>query len=152
MEFEARKQLDFFEPLENFFVSGNVSYIESEVTIGKSQQSILTNTSRPLQGQSDWLFNGQFGYEGFNGLTATLLYNYVGDRIFEVGILGAPDFIEEARGEVDLVVSKEFGNNWQLNIKAQNLFDERKEITQGDYVTTGYSEGRAASLKLEYRF
>ncbi|MGJ8690608.1 MAG: TonB-dependent receptor domain-containing protein [Gammaproteobacteria bacterium] len=152
VEFEARKQLDFFEPLENFFVSGNVSYIESEVTIGESERSILTNSSRPLQGQSDWLFNGQFGYEGFNGLTATLLYNYVGERIYEVGILGAPDFIEEARGEFDVVISKEFGDSWQLNIKAQNLFDERREITQGDYVTTGYNEGRAASLKLEYRF
>jgi outer membrane receptor protein involved in Fe transport len=42
--------------------------------------------------------------------------------------------------------------NWKLNIKAQNLTDKRKEITQGGLVATGYSEGRSASLKLEYNF
>lgn len=152
IEFEVRKQLDFVDVLEDFYVSGNVSYIESKVTIGASSQNILTNSSRPLQGQSDWLFNGQIGYENFNGVTATLLYHYFGERIYEVGILGAPDLIEEPHGELDLVFIKEFGDNWKLNVKAQNLFNERKEITQGGYVATGYSEGRAASLKLEYRF
>jgi len=152
IEFEIRKQLDFVDVLEDFYVSGNVSYIESEVTIGEASNSVLTNSSRPLQGQSDWLFNGQIGYENFNGVTATLLYHYFGERIYEVGILGAPDLIEEPHGELDLVFIKEFGDSWKLNIKAQNLFNERKEITQGGYVATGYSEGRAASLKLEYRF
>lgn len=153
IEFEFRKQFDFLgERWENFYASSNISYIESEVTIGVTEQNILTNSSRPLQGQSDWLFNGQLGYDDFNGLTATLLYNYVGARIYEVGILGAPDLIEQPRGELDLVVIKEFGEHWKLNIKAQNLLDERKEITQGGLVATGYSEGRTASLKMEYRF
>ena len=80
------------------------------------------------------------------------MYNYVGARIYEVGILGAPDLIEQPRGELDLVLIKEFGEHWKLNLKAQNLLDERKEITQGGLVATGYSEGRTASLKMEYRF
>ncbi len=153
IEYEFRKQFDFLgERWENFYASSNISYIESEVTIGVTEQNILTNSSRALQGQSDWLFNGQLGYDDFNGLTATLLYNYVGARIYEVGILGAPDLIEQPRGELDLVLIKEFGEHWKLNIKAQNLLDERKEITQGGLVATGYSEGRTASLKMEYRF
>lgn len=153
VEFEIRKGLEFLgERMSDFHVSGNVSYIQSEVTIGKDNQKILTNSSRPLQGQSDWLFNGQIGYEDFNGLTATMLYHYFGERIYEVGILGAPDLVEEPHGEFDLVLSKEFGEHWKLNIKAQNLLDERKEITQGGLVATGYNEGRKGSLKLEYRF
>jgi len=153
IEFEARKQFDFLGALwEDFYVSSNVSYITSDVTIGVQDQNILTNSSRPLQGQSDWLFNGQFGYDSYDGLTATLLYHYFGERIYEVGILGAPDLIEEPHGELDFVLSKEFLNNWKLNIKAQNLTDKRKEITQGGLVATGYSEGRSASLKLEYSF
>ena len=151
IELEARKQLDFLgDAWSNFYVSGNASYIQSEVTIDPG--TILTNSSRPLQGQSDWLFNGQIGYDSFSGLTATLLYHYFGERIYEVGILGAPDLMEEPHGELDFVMSKEFGDNWKLNIKAQNLFDDRKKITQGGYVTTGYFEGRAASLKVEYQF
>ena len=42
-------------------------------------QGVLTTTDRPLQGQSDWLFNLQVGYEPFSGTTATLLYHYFGD-------------------------------------------------------------------------
>lgn len=153
VEFEARKQLDFLGDFwSDFYLSGNVSYIQSDVTIGVTEQNILTNSSRPLQGQSDWLFNGQIGYDSFSGLTATLLYHYFGERIFEVGILGAPDLVEAPHGELDFVLSKEFADNWKLNIKAQNLFDDRKEITQGGYVTTGYFDGRSASLKLEYQF
>jgi len=153
IELEARKQLDFLgDRWSDFYVSGNASYIQSEVNIGADSRKILTNSSRPLQGQSDWLFNGQLGYDSYDGLTATLLYHYFGERIYEVGILGAPDLVEEPHGELDFVLSKEFGDSWKLNIKAQNLFDERKEITQGGYVTTGYFEGRSASLKVEYRF
>lgn len=153
VEFELRKQFDFLGPRwENFHFAGNASYIESKVTIGPSDRSTITNTSRPLQGQSDWLFNGQIGYDNFDGLTATLLYHYFGERIYEVGILGAPDLIEEPHGELDLVIIKEFGDHWKLNLKAQNLLDERKEITQGGLVATGYKDGRAASLKVEYRF
>jgi hypothetical protein len=81
-----------------------------------------------------------------------LLYHYFGERIYEVGILGAPDLIEEPHGELDLVFIKEFGDSWKVNLKAQNLFNERKVIAQGGYIVTGYSEGRSASLKLEYRF
>jgi outer membrane receptor protein involved in Fe transport len=153
IEFEIRKQLDFLgDRFEDFYVSSNVSYIESTVKIGLDQQNILTNATRPLQGQSDWLFNGQIGYEDWYGLTATALYHYFGERIYEVGILGAPDLVEEPHGELDLVLIKEFGEHWKINLKAQNLLDERKEITQGGLVATGYNEGRAASLKVEYRF
>lgn len=152
IEFEVRRQLDFIsDRLSDFYVSGNISHIESEVTIGVEEQNILTNSVRPLQGQSDWLFNGQLGYDNFNGLTATLLYHYFGERIYEVGILGAPDLIEEPHGALDFVLMKEFGERWKLNIKMQNLFDERKEISQGGYIANAYSEGRSASLKLEYR-
>ena len=86
------------------------------------------------------------------GTNKRMLYHYFGERIYEVGILGAPDLIEEPHGELDLVLIREFGDHWKLNIKAQNLLDERKEITQGGFVATGYNEGRKASLKLEYRF
>lgn len=76
IELEARKQLDFLgDRWSDFYVSGNASYIQSEVTIGADSKAILTNSSRPLQGQSDWLFNGQIGYDSYDGLTATLLYH-----------------------------------------------------------------------------
>ncbi len=153
VEVEARKQLGFLgERWSNFYVSGNASFIDSEVSIGEEGGNILTNTSRPLQGQSDWLFNGQIGYDDYDGLTATLLYHYFGERIDEVGILGAPDLIEEGNGRLDLVLIKEFSSSWKVNLKASNLLDERREITQGGLVTTGYHDGRSASVKVEYQW
>ena len=58
---------------EDFYVQSNVSYIESEIQIGAANVGALTNSQRPLQGQSDWLYNLQVGYEPASGTTATLL-------------------------------------------------------------------------------
>ncbi len=39
-----------------------------------------------------------------------------------------------------------------MTLKATNLLDERSEITQGGFVTTGYLRGREASFKIDYTF
>lgn len=153
IEFEVYKQLDILgERWEDFYLQSNIAYIDSEVVIADGDEGTLTNTSRPLQGQSDWLFNAQIGYEPFNGTTATLLYHYYGERISEVGIEGAPDLIEQPFGELNAVFIRELGENWKVTLKGKNLLNEKTEVTQGGLVTTGFSLGRAISLKLDYRF
>ena len=103
IEIEGYKRLDFLGPLgEDFYVQGNVSFIDSLVNIRQSDLGSLTSSSRPLQGQSDVLFNVQIGYEPYSGTTATLLYHYFGDRIDSVGIEGAPDLIQEGYGSLIL--------------------------------------------------
>ena len=152
-EFEVYKRLDFLPGMgEDFYVQSNLSYIESSVTIRPEDQGVLTNTSRPLQGQSDWLFNAQVGYEPYAGVTATLLYHYYGERITEVGTSGAPDLIEQPFGELNFVYIHEFGDQWKLNARFRNLMDERSEITQGGFITTGLYQGRTASVQLDYTF
>ena len=155
IEYEIYKRLDFdFLPswAEDFYVQGNVSYIDSEVSIGPEQRGVLTSTSRPLQGQSDWLFNAQLGYEPISGTTATLLYHYFGERITEVGIEGAPDLVEEPFGELNFIFIRDLNDHWKVTFKAKNLLDERSEITQGGLLATGYELGREFSLKIDYNF
>jgi outer membrane receptor protein involved in Fe transport len=158
IEYEIYKRLDFlgegfFNGLgEDLYVQGNVAFIDSEVTIRAEDQNSLTSLSRPMQGQSDWLFNAQIGYEPMSGTTATLLYHYYGERIAEVGIEGAPDLIEQPFGELNFVFIKELADNWTTTLKARNILDERSEITQDGNVTTGYNKGRQLSLQLDYRF
>ncbi|MCI5106428.1 MAG: TonB-dependent receptor plug domain-containing protein [Pseudomonadales bacterium] len=158
VEYEIYKRLDFlgegfFNGLgEDLYVQGNVAFIDSEVTIREEDQNSLTSLSRPMQGQSDWLFNAQIGYEPMSGTTATLLYHYYGERIAEVGIEGAPDLIEQPFGELNFVFIKELADNWTTTFKAKNILDERSEITQDGNVTTGYNKGRQLSLQLDYRF
>jgi len=158
IEYEIYKRLDFLPSNflggigEDFYVQANVAYIDSEVEIAPENLGVLTTNNRPLQGQSDYLFNFQLGYEPFSGTTATLLYHYYGDRIAEVGIEGAPDLIEEGFGELNFVFIRELDDNWKITAKAKNIFDERFEITQGGFVSTGYNRGREFSLQLDYTF
>lgn len=158
VEYEIYKRMDFLGRDflngigEDFYVQANVAYIDSEVTIRDQDQGVLTSTTRPLQGQSDVLFNLQLGYEPMSGTTATLLYHHFGERIAEVGIEGAPDLIEQPFGELNFVFIKELGDHWSTTLKAKNLFDERSEIRQGNEVVTGYNRGRELSLKLDYSF
>ena len=153
IEIEGYKRLDFLGPFgEDFYVQGNVSFIDSLVNIRESDLGSLTSSSRALQGQSDVLFNAQIGYEPYSGTTATLLYHYFGDRIDSVGIEGAPDLIQEGYGELNFIFIKELNRNWQITAKAKNILDARSEITQGSLLTNGYNLGREASIQVQYRF
>lgn len=153
IELEGYRRLDFLGPLgEDFYIQGNVSYIDSSVEIRDADRGSLTSTSRALQGQSDILFNAQIGYEPYSGTTATLLYHYFGDRIAEVGIEGAPDLIQEGYGELNFIFIKELNRNWQVTAKAKNILDARSEITQGSLLTNGFNLGREASIQVQYRF
>ena len=153
IEIEAYKRLDFLGQLgEDFYVQGNVSFIDSSVEIRDEDRGSLTSTSRALQGQSDVLFNAQIGYEPYSGTTATLLYHYFGDRIAEVGIESAPDLIQEGYGELNFIFIRELDDHWQITAKAKNILDARSEITQGSLLTNGFDLGREASLQVQYRF
>ncbi len=153
VEFEISKRLGFLgDRGEDFYVQTNIAFIDSEVTIAEKDRGILTSTSRALQGQSDWLFNAQIGYEPFTGTTATLLYHYFGERISEVGIEGAPDLIEQPFGELNTVFMHEFTESWRMTLKGKNLLDEKSEVTQGGFITTGFNRGRELSLQVDYRF
>ncbi len=158
VEYEIYKRLDFLPDYflngigEDFYVQANIAYIDSSVAIAPENLGVLTTNNRPLQGQSDYLFNFQLGYEPFSGTTATLLYHYYGDRIAEVGIEGAPDLIEEGFGELNFVFIRELVDGWKITAKARNILDERFEITQGGFISTGYNRGRELSLQLDYVF
>ena len=153
IEYEIYRRLDFLGGnWEDWYVQGNVSYIESSVELKEEDRGILTNLERPLQGQSDWLFNAQVGYEPFAGITATLLYHYFGERITEVGIEGAPDLIEQPFGELNFVYIHELSDNWQLQFKAKNILDEDSEIMQGGMITTSFNKGRDFSFQAQYSF
>jgi len=160
IEFEGRKTLGFLgrwigmEPLlSRFWLAGNASLIESEITIGPEQRGILTSTSRELQGQSPLIINFQIGYDDPNrNLDATLLYNFVGERITEVGVLGAPDKKEQGAAELDFVVRWRWADRLGIKAKFGNLLDSDFEIRQGPEITQQYSTGRTMSLSLTYDF
>lgn len=153
IEFDGFRWLDFIdERLENVYVSTNLTLIESEVNIRPQDAGTLTNQSRALQGQADFIANIQLGYDnGFNQ-KASLVYHVTGEKIREVGILGAPDVIDEVYGELDFTYTRYWGDSLEMTVKAKNLLNQKRETTQGGFDVNSWYEGTNASLGLTWNF
>jgi hypothetical protein len=156
VEFAARTKLDFIgEAVKDFYIAGNVSYIYSQISIDPESDAadLLTNTERPLQGQSPYTVNLQFGYDNPESRTqATLLYNVSGPRIVEVGAYGIPDNYEQPFHSLDFTFSQKFDNEWKISVSADNLLNLPHTYEQGDITTYYELEGRSFSLGVSKGF
>ena len=64
LEIDGRKDFAFISKrLENYYISGNVSFTESEVTLTKEQETIYSTNNRQLQGLSPVVVNISLGYD-----------------------------------------------------------------------------------------
>lgn len=138
-EVEARKRLTDY-----FFVGANYTYVDSEVTLSSAARQVQTSLVRPLAGTSENLFNAMFEARAM-GYTARLLWNFFDDRISDVGSLGLPDIIEEARNSLDLVISKRF-DQVSFKLGVSNLTDEDFVFSQGGRDQRVFSLGRTVAF------
>lgn len=132
IEAEFRKNLGFISGSENSWLSrvyfnGNASVIFSEVNLGNVDASgqKLPSTSRPLQGQSPYLVNAGFQYDGKKGTSASVLYNRIGERLALVGNSDFGDIYEKPRNLVDIQVSqKVMKNKGELRLTVSDIFNQ----------------------------
>jgi TonB-dependent receptor len=128
VETELRKKLDVVDVLKNFTFQANLAYIYSRV----KDEAFKLN--RPLQGQSPYVLNMGLMYDVQDaGLTATLLYNRIGERIYLVGDVpqGSPDVYEAPRSLLDLQVSKKLLNEKaELRLNIADLLNQRQIFYQ----------------------
>jgi outer membrane receptor protein involved in Fe transport len=137
---------------EHYILGFNYAWIESSVEIDTSVTT-QTNPDRPLQGQSPWVVNFQFGYYNPDSSTEwTLLYNEFGERITQAGVLGQPDIYEQPFPQLDFVYKRRFVEDWRFALKLKNLLDPDVEYTQGQETTRIFKLGREVSLELEWAF
>ncbi len=130
-------------------------------------------TENDLQGASDWIVNSSlyFSTKSENEFNASITANYASDKIFA---LGAPevqtqsdtfyndDIIEKGFVALDMVLSKDFGEHWNLRLTGKNLLNPTIKRTQKiKPSTTGieteetlrsYSNGSAFALRIGYTF
>jgi hypothetical protein len=170
-EFEFRKKLSFLNTessfLGNLYFNGNVSLIFSEVTLISQSPSgeKETKLNRPLQGQSPYLINAGFQYDGQNGLNASILYNHIGPRLSFVGAEGVfGDIYEKPRHLLDLQIAKKVMKNRgevrltlsdllnmdillyeKPNSKSERAYDESR-----DRIFTRYKPGTTISIGFNY--
>lgn len=168
-ELEARKGLDFIgQAFKNFSLFSNVTVITSEVklsSVTSGGQSVTA--SRPLQGQSPYLVNAGLQYNNDkHGISGTLLYNRIGQRLTLVGdeVLGVYDIYERPRDLVDIQLAKKVLNKrGELKLNISDIFnqkfyfyeniDSRKGFkNSADRLFSSYSPGTTISLGLTYDF
>jgi len=144
VEAELRKKLDMVKAFKNFTFQANVSYIYSRV------KDASFKLNRPLQGQSPYVINLGLLYDlPETGLTATVLYNRIGERIYLVGDVpqGSPDVYEAPRSLLDFQLSKKLLNNKaELRLNISDLLNQKQIFYQnvGNQDKRNYQKGTDA--------
>jgi outer membrane receptor protein involved in Fe transport len=155
LEIEGLKGLGFLSGggwSDAFFVSGNVTVSDSEITIGDAALN-LTNNKRPMTQHSDLVVNLQLGYDSPDERhSASLAYNMYSDRIFFAGRDGADDAEEQAFNSLDLIYSFHPTERMSVKLRLQNLLDEDTVIEQGGVDVLTQTVGLSTKLDFTYRF
>ena len=149
LEFEGRRSFDT-GALRDWYVSGNIALISSEVDVGLA--GVATSTERPLQGQSPFVVNLAFGYDNAEtGTSFALLYNVYGERITAIGTYGVPDVYEQPFNQLDLVYALKIGSTSTIKFKLKNILDDEALYLQGDKVSNSYHRGRSLSVSMGWK-
>ena len=113
--------MDFIaEALQNFTVTGNLSYIYSRV-------KDTIDLDRPLQGQSPYLVNAGLQYDVEKiGFSSTILFNQIGRRILFVGDKLVPDIWEHPRPLLDIQLAKKvLKKKGEIKVNISDIFNRR---------------------------
>jgi outer membrane receptor protein involved in Fe transport len=124
----------FSKFIKKFGLSGNYTYIHSAVTTLKLIQQkdqagnttgILTDQTRPMQGQSNHIANLSLLYKDTkSGLDAQLSFVYTGKRISVVSSYYGLDQWQRANSQLDFSLNKSFNDHRiVIFIKATNLLN-----------------------------
>jgi TonB-dependent receptor len=170
VEAEFRKSLSFISDkaawLSNLYFNGNVSVIFSEVVLGNIDASgnKLASTQRPLQGQSPYLINAGFQYDGKKGTNVAVLYNRIGERLALVGNDDFGDIYEQPRNLIDFQLSQKIlDNKCELRLTVGDLLnqsfatyenrdDKRTFNAATDKYFTKYKPGTTITIGVNYNF
>jgi len=155
IEFEGLKGLGFLSNggwTESFFVAGNVTVSDSEITIGDAAPN-LTNKKREMTQHSDLMVNFQLGYDSTDARhSASLAFNMYSDRIYFAGRGGADDAVEQAFNSLDLTYTFYPTEKLSMKLRLQNLLDEDTVIEQGGVDVLTQNVGLTTKLDVSYRF
>jgi TonB-dependent receptor len=160
-ELDIRKNLSFIndaEWLENLIVGANITYVKSTVDVSNLNNNTGGNggvlSDRPLQGQSPYLLNFSLLYtEPKTGISASALYNRIGDRIFIVGSGQVRGAWEKGRDVIDLQISKKvLKNKGEVKFTVSDLLNQSTVFYQDFDGEFGYSEANGDRVFQSYKW
>lgn len=164
LELEFLTSLDnFHSSLSPFFVQGNMTLLDTEITAGADADA-PTNTTRPMAGASDFSGNLIFGFDSPDELhSTTLALNYFSERLYFAGRNGREDTYEQPFASLDATYSFYPSEMFVVKFKAQNILNDNIEITQEASLASGSTftsrdvtileqkRGQTISLGLEFK-
>jgi hypothetical protein len=131
----------------------NATWVDSEISIDPTS-TILTNPTRPLNGQPDLVVNAVLEWSAANaGTTFRLLWNRTGEKVALGGALGVPDVVEAERDSLDVVLRQSldrFVPGLAVKLSGSNLTEEERLWTQGGGTFRRYEPGRALGLSVSW--
>lgn len=148
VELEIRKNLGFLAgALRPFVLNANATLMRSRIRIGADSVASLTNSRRPMVGQSPYVLNVGLAYTSpRDAVSATVLWNVVGPRIVEAGTIPLPDTYEAARPLLDAALRIALRRGLSVKLDVRNLLDTPVRISQGEVTRSGYTVGRSLSV------
>lgn len=154
LELEFRRSLaTISKSLRDFGLASNFTFVDSKIDIRPEDATLLTSTSRPLLGQSKYLFNGALQWSKPKWRSdARASANYTSKRITDLGTFKLPDIYQDGNISVDFAYDYSFteANKWKLRFEAENLTNNPFRWFQGDLTQREYRNGRTYQIGLTY--
>lgn len=152
---EVDGQKTFYEnDFYSWFLFGNLSFIDSEVTLSPfaAAQEGRSSLTRRLQGQSDWIVNLILGFNDYKrNQEATLLLNVAGDRISEVGAGTFDDIILEPFVQLDFTYKLAMNERLDFKARIENILNDSVERTQAGETASEFDIGVTFRFGVEYK-
>ena len=151
LELEARKGLGFMtERFSSFTVSTNATVMRSAIRVTRADG--ITVRDRPMVGQAPYVVNAGLTYQrDERGLSTTVLFNTVGERIYGASEADLPDVYEQPRQVLDFSLRIPVLSGFAMRLDMKNLLDSPYEIRQGSVVRERYSAGRIFQAGVTWR-
>ena len=156
VELEFRRNLGFIaDQLIPISIYTNFTFVDSSVELNPNDALLLTSKSRPLVGQSRFIYNVAAEWVRPSWRSqARFLVNSVSKRITDVGTFGLPDIYQQGNTTVDLVYQYQIlaEGKWNLRFTAENLGNNHFRWTQGEFLQRSYRTGRSFSIGTSFSF
>lgn len=166
-ELEFLLQLERLTPVLSKFAFGlNASLMKTDVKVDFGGSSLENESSRKLQGASEWIINSDIKYDfEFNEImknSMTLVYGVYGPRIFAVGSAGIDHIYEQPFHKLDFIWSSKLTKNIDMKFAVDNILnttykmelgnENRFAINESSLTLESYKRGRGFSLNFSYTF
>lgn len=165
-EFETIFQLSNLSyALKDLSVGFNASLMKTKVEISKENE-LENNSSRELQGASNWVLNADAKYDFTLGKdiknTVSLVYGVKSKSIFSVGSAGVDHIYELPFQKLDFVYSSKLTKNINVKFSADNILNpvqkfelgsnNQTPIIEQSLIVRDFRRGVGFSLNVSYVF